>query len=211
MRLNPHIGRLCCVALLVLVSASAASASVVLTDLFHQATGGGVWNDDASQNWGIWVAPGTDPTLTVAADFLNPGNPVNNTNIVIPDGVSSYLLFKNQCCGGGSVSDVLKFGANTLDLLSSLGAYHTANDAPSLNGASTTAGGYTVKVVSFSWYNPDVFNVDLIGQGQTFAPGSGTDDIGKLTLQVTAVPEPSTIALLAIGCVAFWARRRRLA
>jgi hypothetical protein len=179
------------------VSVSPANA-VTLTDLEHGAFPFGNWANSSPGTYGIWVATGTDPTTTVAGDFLNPGNPTGQ-QIPLGTGTHDLLFFKESIGSLSSTYDNLHFDIGTISLqgVTVLSGYQTTNGSPQSVNQLVTGGGRTVSIVHMSWYKSDVFSRDLVGPGKNFGPSGGLDDVAIVRLHV--IPEPGSIALLVLG------------
>ena len=71
-----------------------------------------------------------------------------------------------------------------------------------------------VTLTSYRWVDPSVYNVDRtsapFGSKGTVGQDGVPDWVGQITLNVVAVPEPTTGMLVACGLAGFivWARKR---
>lgn len=189
-----------------------ASAQITLTDTVHNSDAGGVWNNSNAANWAIWYDQESNPA-NVSRPFVNEPNPLTQ-DIVIPEGTTTYTLVKNSY-NTTDVSNVFSFsnGVQTGTItIPGAGAYQTTNGPVPAQTASTTIGNTTVTITQFGWYNPSVFNVNLVGPNQNLPPADigGPDDVGLVTFQVSTIPEPSALfGVLGTGALALLLRRRR--
>jgi hypothetical protein len=67
-------------------------------------------------------------------------------------------------------------------------------------------GAYNVTLTDYRWSVPGVENLDRVGAFDA-APDGANDFIGSMTLVVTAVPEPTSLSLLAVGAALMLRRR----
>ena len=155
--------------------------------------------------------------------FLNPGATLNTPLSV---GTNTFYLFGdagtpqpfigiNLFLNGSTTPAVSAFAPENgtgLDFASNAGqpsAGLTLNTVPA-SPLTILVGGYQYTITLFSFNNTQQFG-DKVGPF-TASPNGINDYFGQVTINVTAVPEPSTIMLTATGLSGLlgmgWRRRR---
>jgi hypothetical protein len=198
--------------ILFFIAAHESAASILLVDTHHDSAAGGVWNNSNQPNWAIWYDLAGNPNDANPRPFVNEPDPLTQ-DVTIPDGTSNYVLYKNSY-NTNDVNNVFDFqnGALTGSItVPGAGAYRTNNGPiPAFaNPPSLTLGNTTVKILAFGWYDPTVFNKDIVSTQQTLGANGTLDDIAMVTFQV--VPEPAALLLAGIGGLLALAFRRKTA
>lgn len=201
-------------------------SAVFSTNQFGENWNGWIWNTqappaDGPNRWNMYYSSSLDPQNPV---FINSENDAStNISIEMSPGTHSFLVY------GESVTASLDplqhfvlslyFGGNqsSPDISGLYGSQCLVVCAAShwngldLFGASGeqeagtlvySAGGVTVTLTAFSWAIGS--NVDKVwphwDNTAPYSSGSGTPDfVGLITLQVSQVPAPGSVALLALG------------
>jgi hypothetical protein len=217
-----------------LLASLQCSAQTVLTDvtLFHSDSGGTYLGD---QGWDTATAGGAFKVWLkeggiAGSSFLNGAGGGVSPALVLAPGSYSIGLFAEPGGYVGYHGLNLFFDGAWQPGISAIAPDHTAPSAASefySNGAASTlgfagspgmpasaslsytSGGVTVTVTEFYLGSPDLFSLDEVS-GYSPSPGGSMDRVGLLTLNVTAVPEPGSLAMIAgLGLTGFAAWRRR--
>lgn len=163
--------------------------------------GGGPILPGASVSQTFRVDTDVTPFFTFAGMVL-PSNDLFIGN----DNPQAFRVFDNA--GGLAINQIDQTGAQIWDAGSEQAI---ANNAAFIAGAN--AGNRVAEngVVSFELTELQTYNGLQTGAGYTFDSGliSGATPIGRFSFSVTAVPEPTSAALLGVALVGFGFRRRR--
>jgi len=207
-----HLPVLAIVLAAILLQPATSQAALTLNNIQHFSDAGGVWNNTNPGNWAIWVSPDSNPDSANPRPFLNEPNPLNNP-IALPYGTYTLTLYKNEYASidQGTVF-TFQDGANVGNIVINSGAAYlnTNGPVPLTPGATVMLGSQKVSILSFGWYEENVFLQDFVGQQQNLGAGGGFDHVAVLTIQAL-VPEPATIGLALMGGLAMLGRRRRVA
>lgn len=216
-----------------LLASSQGSAQTVLTDvtLFHSGPDGNYLGD---QGWDTATAGGAFKVWLKeggigGSSFLNGGGGGVSPALLLVPGSYSIGLFAepggyigyhglNLFFDGGGHPGISVIAPDHTTLAASSefyanGAANTLGFAgfPGLSASASlsyTSGGVTVTVTDFYLGSPDLFSLNEVA-GYSPSPGGSMDRVGLLTLDVTAVPEPGSLTLIAgVGLAGFAAWRR---
>lgn len=219
-------------------SAGPASADVALTGLIEFSTdatgassGGSIWNTRGGDSFfNLYV---TGANSGIGGGFVNDGDAAGaGINLALSPGTSQFFIFGEPGADIGHFALNLFFnGNNSAPGISTFAATNTSTsppppsfsadgspstlalDASTAAGAGTlsfTSGGTTVALTAYEWSAPAVETLDRVSAFNNVP--SGVDDfVGSFTLQVSTVPEPTSVVMLAGGAVVFlgYGRRRR--
>lgn len=186
--------------------------------------GGYIWETTAGGFSNLYFFTGTPAS---PLPYLNSGNTSDklDTNYTLTAGTHEIYFVGNEVPGTSYVGLNLYFDHDftaTNNRISAVVTRDGASTFSAISGASTgygqtslvagsgslsyTAGGFSV---TLSDLHMETGTYDLVGATATGANGTN-DVVGHMTLTVTAVPEPSTVALFcgvaALGA-ATWRRR----
>ncbi len=160
---------------------SVGQASVILTDIQSYSDGGGVWNNDTTGNWAIWMSPGTPQqfaTPTDGSNYLNnnggSGN-LPNTPVTIPEGTSSYALYRASYAST-DLSDNFIFGSQTLTISPNLPYIASSSTHATGTAGPILIGTQEVSITGFGWYAP----------APTTLPTSGRVKVSVTALGITS-------------------------
>lgn len=110
--------------------------------------------------------------------------------------------------GGVDSTNISLFDSGGSGLGSAIGILFQT-DIPLTSAFADLAGVYDLEGITFSGWNPGSYNLVSATGAAVFIEGDTAGaGLGSITLDV--VPEPSSVALLAMGAVAMISRRRRL-
>jgi len=79
---------------------------------------------------------------------------------------------------------------------------------PGAGTLSFVSGQLEITLIDFVWSDPAVHSLDRVG-GLSTGPDGQNESVGQFTLQVTAIPEPSTLILLGFGLLGLIAFRKK--
>jgi hypothetical protein len=191
------------------------------------ASEGNFWNtlgppDDTIDRFNLYV---TQPNTGIVGPFLNSGNG-SGTSISVPLSPGNFQFFifgtevralpfsfaglnlffnGNNAMPGISVfapvdespsPPVPAFAANNSPLTADL----TSLTTPGAGTLAFTAGGLLVRLTGYRFSVPTVEDLDRISP-YIDAPDGFADLVGSFTVQVTVVPEPSSIICFGLGMV----------
>ncbi len=214
-----------------------SDAAIFSSNPDGQAYNGLIWNTvgnppDLADRWNLYFSSSTDINNPV---FLNDENGANaSIDILLTPGVHSFgvygdaagnhtdhftlsLYFGGNTTGPG-ISTAAPVGGGPLSFVvaghpDGLGLLESQGFVPNANALSFVAEGLQVTLTEYFFSTDTANHPDLVwphNQRHDFGPSpSGADFYGQITLNVTQVPEPATLALFALGlvCLAGMARR----
>ncbi len=219
-------------------SAGPASADIALTGLIEfsmdatgASSGGSIWNSRGGDAFFNLYVTGADSGI--GGGFVNSGNAAGaGINLTLSPGTSQFFIFGEPGADIGHFALNLFFnGNNSAPGISAFAATNTSATPPSpsfaadgslstlaLDGSSAagagtldyTSGGTTVTLTAYQWSAPGIENLDRVSAFND-VPSGANDFVGSFTLQVSTVPEPASVAMLAGGAVVLlgFGRRRR--
>lgn len=198
-------------------------AIVYSSDSTGAPSSGQFWNTVGGDNrYNLYFAPAGDPATV---SLMNSGDGASTgLNINVGPGVYSYQLFGGNAQGLQTYSIGLFLNGDTsapsLSAVfsgSNIAPIPVATPAPSLDGTAATStgslsvvdGSTMVTLTGFTWSVPTAGGPDRVS-GFNDVPSGAPDFVGSLTLTVSAVPEPTSLALLALGTLGAAIARRRM-
>jgi hypothetical protein len=205
-----------------------SGASVFVTDANGQTKGpfNNFWGTRGGDTgWNLWLSQGT----SITAPFLNgPADTQAAISMILSDGQYTFTGYGTP--GGtenihglnlffsGLANPKISAFAPTTTSGPPFPSF-TANSNPQTSGLDESFvpgsgsliysnGGTTVQLTEFFWARPAYLNVDRVGRFQT-APDGQADFVGRFTIVVSSVPEPSSAAALAAVAYCLTSARRR--
>jgi hypothetical protein len=202
-------------------------AVVYSTDASGAPSSGEYWNTAGGDNrYNLYIAIGPNDPI------LNPGDSTSTSlNLALPVGTYTYDLYGENAVAFDHYALALFFNENngTPGIVASAATIAPASSpttpiplstasvgldtspATSPGAMSFTDATTTVSLVSFAWNPPTSGGLDRVsGYGST--PSGAPDFVGSITINVTPVPEPGSIALLGLGALGAgglaWRRRQ---
>ncbi len=173
-------------------AASLVSVSVQGTVLGGGSTTGTVWDTTANSYYAVFVA--RPLTNILNANDVFPGSTVTT-------GTNNYAIFGEGWVPGLTVNSDIEYRITlTFDNGAVLtGGYSFGPGNPGGNftgGTSQTVGGINYKLTGFAW---DRGAADIVSAYSAVEGGDPNDYTGLFRFTSTAVPEPSTWAMLILG------------
>lgn len=204
------------------------------TDSSGNASGGTVWNTlGGDSTVDLFLIAGTNYS---AGSFINgPSDAQAAINIPLTTGIYTYVMIPGQSLTSANFGMNLFFdGNNATPRISVFGPTQTNASPPypsfgpdgsastftlasstvmGANSLSYQDGNTLITLTDFRWTPASVYNIDRV----TSSPGNPgfvgadghSDSVGLFTLDVTTVPEPQSIALMALGAGALMIVRRK--
>lgn len=226
-------------AILLLLSPAPATADLILTGALEFSSdgsgnsfGGQIWNSlggDGMSN--LYVTQANSGT---AGTFLNTGdtNPSARINVSLTPGTYTFHIFGDP--GADVGNNGLNLFFNSDDINPRISVFAPSDQSPSppypafsansstntvdLQGGTVSGSGnlvysdgqLSVALTEYRWSNPSVENLDRVFNFGDSSNGT-SDFVGHFTLEVSAVPEPSSFALVGFVAGGVWWKRRKRA